>query len=191
MGAARVWRRRRRGHPRGSPMSRCPSAGDLGAGPGWAAWGARGGAGRGRVLRPACPPGDPWLRAEKAGPDPPEAGAWAGGEGRAAPASPPGARGLGRGRRAGTQRRGGPRSTRRPGSRRGSLPAPPSPGLSAPSPSLRNRAAQNPGPPCWSLEGVAQPPWAGVTSSRNPGQSSTYRPGVLRRSDEPVCGKYF
>lgn len=143
VGAAGVRRRRRRGHPRGSPMSRCPCAGDLGAGYGWAACGARGGAGRGRVLRPGCPLAASGSGRRRPAQTPPEAGAWAGGEGRAAPAGPPGALGLGRGGRAVTQRRDGP-GAHAAGPRRGSLPTRSGPRLSVLSPALEQPGGAEP-----------------------------------------------
>lgn len=143
VGAAGVPRRRRRGHPRGSPMSRCPCAGDLGAGYGWAACGARGGAGRGRVLRPGCPPGGLWLRAEKAGPDP-SGSRSVGWRGRTrSPGRSPGSPRPWPGRAAVTQRRDGP-GAHAAGPRRGSLPTRSGPRLSVLSPALEQPGGAEP-----------------------------------------------
>lgn len=113
------WIRQPRRRKRGTPPDASPglSAGGRGARFGWAACGARRGAGGSAFSGPGCPPCGPWWP-ERAGPDPSGSGSVGRrgrtrGPSRGAPRSPwpwP----TRRAGRAVTQRRGGPRSTSRP-----------------------------------------------------------------------------
>lgn len=182
VGAAGVPRRRRRGHPR---VPRCPDAQALGI---WAR--DPGGRPAGRALSARdvrlAAPGSGRRRPAQT---PPEAGAGAGREGGAAPAGPPGALGLGRGGRAGGHAaQGRPRSTCRPGPRRGSLPP------------ARSRAPRSPALPfttgrCKTLISLPRPlrePLS-LTAPQSPhpeiGAIKHPPARLLGRSDEPMCGR--
>lgn len=165
MGAAGIPRRRRRGHPRVPRGPEAQALGILARDPGGRPAGRAGeqagGALSARDVRLAASGSGRRRPAQT----PPEAGAWAGGEGGAARPVPQEPSAL-----AGEGGRADAHAGRAHGEAH--FPSAPVPGSAISSPSRSHRVVQNPHRLAGASEGATQPLWARVISSRNRGNKA-------------------